>query len=256
MVLGRNPDNFSAETEQVAFCTAHIVPGLDFSNDPLLAGRIHSYVDTQISRLDGPPALSLFARPGDGNIATRRVAIFVADGCDGVAATALHAGLAELGAVPRYIGARLGAVTPEVGDLIEVEATFESMPSVLFDAAVVLDGKAAAVQALQADPRARCGLVGRDASDKSKSYSVAPLQIGNVLLRLACVVGKGPVACVSRAQEHVLTERHPVRSFPFRLRPNVEVDGLTRQGDRVPSRRAVGGHGRPRRLELRREYGA
>lgn len=54
MVLNRNPDNFFAETEQVAFCTAHIVPGLDFSNDPLLAGRIHSYLDTQISRLGGP----------------------------------------------------------------------------------------------------------------------------------------------------------------------------------------------------------
>jgi len=54
MVLNRNPDNFFAETEQVAFCTAHIVPGIDFSNDPLLAGRIHSYLDTQITRLGGP----------------------------------------------------------------------------------------------------------------------------------------------------------------------------------------------------------
>jgi catalase len=54
LVLNRNPDNFFAETEQVAFCAAHIVPGLDFSNDPLLAGRIHSYQDTQISRLGGP----------------------------------------------------------------------------------------------------------------------------------------------------------------------------------------------------------
>jgi catalase len=54
LVLNRNPDNFFAETEQVAFCTAHVVPGIDFSNDPLLAGRIHSYVDTQISRLGGP----------------------------------------------------------------------------------------------------------------------------------------------------------------------------------------------------------
>ena len=53
LVLNRNPDNFFAETEQVAFCTAHVVPGIDFSNDPLLAGRIHSYVDTQISRLGG-----------------------------------------------------------------------------------------------------------------------------------------------------------------------------------------------------------
>ncbi len=54
LVLNRNPDNFFAETEQVAFCTAHVVPGIDFTNDPLLAGRIHSYVDTQISRLGGP----------------------------------------------------------------------------------------------------------------------------------------------------------------------------------------------------------
>src|SRR6476620_9974645 len=54
MVLNRNPYNFFAETEQVAFCTAHVVPGIDFSNDPLLAGRIHSYVDTQITRLGGP----------------------------------------------------------------------------------------------------------------------------------------------------------------------------------------------------------
>jgi catalase len=54
MTLNRNPDNFFAETEQVAFCTAHIVPGIDFSNDPLLQGRIHSYLDTQISRLGGP----------------------------------------------------------------------------------------------------------------------------------------------------------------------------------------------------------
>ena len=54
MVLDRNPDNFFAETEQVAFCTAHVVPGIDFTNDPLLAGRHHSYHDTQLSRLGGP----------------------------------------------------------------------------------------------------------------------------------------------------------------------------------------------------------
>ncbi|MFZ5551426.1 MAG: catalase [Pseudomonadota bacterium] len=54
LVLDRNPDNFFAETEQVAFCTANVIPGIDFSNDPLLAGRLHSYVDTQLSRLGGP----------------------------------------------------------------------------------------------------------------------------------------------------------------------------------------------------------
>jgi catalase len=54
LVLNRNPDNFFAETEQVAFCAAHIIPGIDFTNDPLLQGRIHSYVDTQLTRLGGP----------------------------------------------------------------------------------------------------------------------------------------------------------------------------------------------------------
>ena len=51
MVLDRNPDNFFAETEQAAFCPANIVPGIDFSNDPLLQGRLFSYLDTQKSRL-------------------------------------------------------------------------------------------------------------------------------------------------------------------------------------------------------------
>ncbi|WP_313711055.1 catalase HPII [Pseudomonas sp.] len=54
MVLNRNPDNFFAEVEQVAFCPGHIVPGIDFTNDPLLQGRLFSYTDTQISRLGGP----------------------------------------------------------------------------------------------------------------------------------------------------------------------------------------------------------
>jgi catalase len=51
MVLDRWPDNFFAETEQVAFCPSHILPGMDFSNDPLLQGRLFSYLDTQLSRL-------------------------------------------------------------------------------------------------------------------------------------------------------------------------------------------------------------
>ena len=302
MVLNRNPDNFFAETEQVAFCAAHIVPGIDFSNDPLLAGRIHSYVDTQISRLGGPnfheipvnaplaqvhnnqrdgmhrqaiargrvayepnslgggcpfqagmkgftsfpdptpedkvrgkpekfadhysqatlffdsqtpvekahiiralrfelskvqtlavrrrtlallanisaelvqgvakglgmevpeplpkalgrrvkpevresKALSLFARPGDGSIRTRRVAILVADGVDGEAANALHAGLLKEGAVPRFVGARLGALRTEQGETLEVEVSLEAGPSVLYDA-VAVPGGAEAVTAL------------------------------------------------------------------------------------------------------------
>lgn len=54
MTLDRNVDNFFAETEQVAFCPANIVPGIDFTNDPLLQGRLFSYLDTQLSRLGGP----------------------------------------------------------------------------------------------------------------------------------------------------------------------------------------------------------
>jgi catalase len=54
MTLNRNPDNFFAETEQVAFHPGHIVPGIDFTNDPLLQGRLFSYTDTQLIRLGGP----------------------------------------------------------------------------------------------------------------------------------------------------------------------------------------------------------
>lgn len=54
MTLNKNPDNFFAETEQVAFHPGHIVPGIDFTNDPLLQGRLFSYTDTQLSRLGSP----------------------------------------------------------------------------------------------------------------------------------------------------------------------------------------------------------
>ncbi|MEN3301690.1 catalase [Pseudonocardia sp.] len=54
LVLNANPQNFFAETEQVAFCTGHVVPGIEFTNDPLLQGRNFSYLDTQLTRLGGP----------------------------------------------------------------------------------------------------------------------------------------------------------------------------------------------------------
>ena len=54
LVLDRNPDNFFAEVEQVAFHIGHVVPGIDFTNDPLLQGRLFSYTDTQLIRLGGP----------------------------------------------------------------------------------------------------------------------------------------------------------------------------------------------------------
>ncbi|AVQ85066.1 MULTISPECIES: catalase [unclassified Variovorax] len=310
LVLNRNPDNFFAETEQVAFCTAHVVPGIDFTNDPLLAGRIHSYVDTQISRLGGPnfhelpinapiaqvhnnqrdgmhrqaihrgrvayepnslaggcpfqagaaqgfmsvarrvdakesadkvrikpekfadhytqarlffesqteveqahignafrfelskvtvpairervvsmlmnaapdlaqrlaqdlgmelpapmpkaletpatpeveqsPALSLTARPGDGGIRTRKVAVLVANGVEGASLENVIAALVAEGAVPRLVGARLGTCVGAGGQKFAVDATMENSPGFLFDALVLPDG-AQAVEALDAD---------------------------------------------------------------------------------------------------------
>ena len=301
MVLNRNPDNFFAETEQVAFCVAHVVPGIDFTNDPLLAGRIHSYVDTQISRLGGPnfheipinapiaqvhnnqrdgmhrqaiprgrvsyepnslgggcpfqagaaqgfmtiperlvakeehtkvrakpekfadhytqatlffesqtpveqahiaaafrfelskvavsavrqrmvsslrnvsevlarkvaegigmdplpspmpralakapkpevaksKLLSLTARPGDGSITARKIAIVVADGVVGKSALALRDALLAEGAVPRFVAPRIGKVKTSDGSAIEAEASLENEPGFLFDAMALGDG--------------------------------------------------------------------------------------------------------------------
>ena len=311
MVLNRNPDNFFAETEQVAFCTAHIVPGLDFSNDPLLAGRIHSYVDTQISRLGGPnfheipinapiaqvhnnqrdglhrqaihrgrvayepnslaggcpfqagatqgfvsvparqdaraehakvrakpekfadhytqarlffesqspveqdhiagafrfelskvtvpairertvamlrnasealakkvgmglgidplpdalplavsnvaepevtksPKLSLLARPGDGSISGRKVALLVAPGVHGASLSTVQAALVGHGAVARLVGTRIGRMPTADGDTLDADASLENEPGFLFDALVLPDG-AEAVAALAQD---------------------------------------------------------------------------------------------------------
>ena len=70
MTLNRNPDNFFAETEQVAFHTGHVVPGIDFSNDPLLQGRLFSYIDTQLRRV-GPNfheiPINRSLKPADNN---------------------------------------------------------------------------------------------------------------------------------------------------------------------------------------------
>lgn len=308
MVLNRNPDNFFAETEQVAFCTAHVIPGIDFSNDPLLAGRIHSYVDTQISRLGGPnfheipinapvvpvhnnqrdgmhrqavhrgrvsyepnslaggcpfqaggagfvsfaepvqgdevrakpekfaehfaqaalfyesqteaeqrhiaeafrfelskvtvpavrkrvvsmlrnasealaaqvaqglgmplpprmpsiskgkvkvevansPALSLLARPGEGSVRTRRIAILVAGGSRQGDIVVLGEALSAQGAMVRVVGPHVGALESEEGGVIDADASLENEPGVLFDALVVVSGMKA-VDTLSRDVRA------------------------------------------------------------------------------------------------------
>ena len=89
-------------------------------------------------------ALSLLARPGEeGGIRTRRIAILVAGGVDGAGAATLHKTLLAEGAVPRFVGIKLGQVETISGDPLDVEISLETAPSVLWDAAIVPDGKAA-----------------------------------------------------------------------------------------------------------------
>jgi catalase len=82
------------------------------------------------------------ARPGEVGVRARRVAILVADGVDGNPLRTLATRLAEAGAVPRFVGARLGEVASASGDPIEIDVPAEAAPSVLFDAVVVANGMA------------------------------------------------------------------------------------------------------------------
>jgi catalase len=86
LTLNRNPSNFFAETEQVAFHVGHLVPGIDITDDPLLAGRLFSYLDTQITRLGGPnfPQLPVNRPQAPVNDMLR----------DGMHQTAVHRGVA------------------------------------------------------------------------------------------------------------------------------------------------------------------
>jgi catalase len=86
MTLNANPSNYFAETEQVAFHVGHVVPGIDFTDDPLLQGRLFSYLDTQISRLGGP---------NFGQLPINRTHAPVNDMLrDGMHQTAVHRGVA------------------------------------------------------------------------------------------------------------------------------------------------------------------
>lgn len=107
LTLNANPSNFFAETEQVAFHPGHLVPGIDITDDPLLAGRLFSYLDTQITRLGGPN----FAQ-----IPVNRTHAPVNDALrDGMHQTAVHRGVAPYrpnsldGGCPFQAGADTGA---------------------------------------------------------------------------------------------------------------------------------------------------
>jgi catalase len=95
--------------------------------------------------VDASPALSLMARPGDGSIKARRVAILVAEGAESQSLEALASELLAAGAVPRFVGSRLGEVTL-TGGARQVDTTVEAMPSVLWDAVVLPDGEDAIEQ--------------------------------------------------------------------------------------------------------------
>jgi catalase len=107
LTLNRNPSNFFAETEQVAFHVGHLVPGIDITDDPLLAGRLFSYLDTQITRLGGPnfPQLPINRSHAPVNDMQR----------DGMHQTAVHRGAAPYrpnsldGGCPFTAGADMGA---------------------------------------------------------------------------------------------------------------------------------------------------
>jgi catalase len=116
---------------------AAVADGLGIAVPHPLPKIIESPPEPEVTRSS---ALSLFARPGDGTIRARRIAILVADGVQD-AVTDLQAELTEHGAVPRFVGVRLGAVTTAGGEEIEVDATLETTPAVLYDALIVPDGK-------------------------------------------------------------------------------------------------------------------
>ncbi|HEX4867459.1 MAG TPA: catalase [Acidimicrobiales bacterium] len=110
MVLDHNPTNFFAETEQVAFCTAHVPRGIDFTDDPLLAARNFSYLDTQITRLGGPNFNQLpINRPRSPVNTNQR---------DGYGQQAIHAGVASYspnrtgGACPFHVGSAGAIAVP------------------------------------------------------------------------------------------------------------------------------------------------
>ncbi|MFF5446323.1 catalase [Streptomyces sp. NPDC012888] len=128
MTLNANTSNFFAETEQVAFHPGHLVPGIDITDDPLLAGRLFSYLDTQISRLGGPNFAQLpINRPHAGVNDMLR---------DGMHQTAVHTGVAPYhpnsldGGCPFMAGADTGAfvetpvTVPEAAKVREAPASF------------------------------------------------------------------------------------------------------------------------------------
>jgi catalase len=96
------------------------------------------------------PALSLLARPGDGSLRGRKIALLVAPGVEAEAITELQATLLEYGAVGRLVGPRIGSMKTAAGELLQADASLENEPGFLFDGLVLPDGEEA-VAALAQD---------------------------------------------------------------------------------------------------------
>jgi catalase len=96
------------------------------------------------------PALSLMARPGDGSILGRKIAILVADGVQGEVVAQVQQQLVSQGAVARLVGPRIGPVVPVAGDPLDADCSTENEPGFLFDGLVLPDGEQA-VTALSRD---------------------------------------------------------------------------------------------------------
>jgi catalase len=116
---------------------AAVADGLGMAVPKALPRAIEAPHDAQVQR---SPSLSLAAHPGDGTVRTRQVAILVAPGVTGAGIAALQCALREAGAAPKLIGSKLGAIETAGGIEFQIDATFETSPSVLFDAVVVPDG--------------------------------------------------------------------------------------------------------------------
>ena len=139
LTLNRNPTNYFAETEQVAFCTAHVPRGIDFTDDPLLQARNFSYLDTQLTRLGGPNFDQLpINRPHSPVHTTQRDGFGQAAVPEGVAPYSPNslgggcpfvAGAAGMVAVPRHVeGERVRVRAQSFGDHFSQATLFwESM---------------------------------------------------------------------------------------------------------------------------------
>ena len=119
------------------------------------------------------PALSLFARPGDGSIRTRRVAILVADGCDGAPLAALADRLTAEGAVPRFVSTTLGAVETSGRRAIEVDVSLEAAPAVLYDALVLPDGDEAVAHCARTGGRSNSSRTSTATASRSSRWAPA-----------------------------------------------------------------------------------